>query len=319
MIIRYCVDEKLPFPARNALSVVQAALKVNRHIATSLIHDGAVTCRGRSVLQPHAKFDVGDQVEICYVPPTAAKQKRKGAKSGQSRFEVIHDDPSLLVVNKPAELLTLPTPHRERHTLKSQIDKWLASQGHPGPSICVHRLDRGVSGVLVFAKDSDTAQALRSQFSQRKPKRKYVTIVCGHLENASGTFRSHLATDEQTLHRYSVANPDEGELAITHYHLRELWRDASLCEVTLETGRRNQIRVHFAEAGHPILGDPRYRPEQAQHPLWPYKRIALHAELLGFKHPDSDQFMEFTAPWPQEFRDLRRRLNTGSPKPFRRP
>ncbi len=307
MIIRFRVDERLPAPARSAVQIVQTALKASRKVAVELLHTGAVTCNGKVITQSHIHFAPGDQIEIDHVPPSANPSVGR-TKATKVRFCVIHDDPYLIVVNKPAGILTVPSPQRERNTLKSQIDKWLLKNGGEGPSICVQRLDRGVSGVLVFAKDQETGGLLREQFAKRKPSRKYAAIVAGCPAAHSGTFESYLTTDSVTLGRYSVQNPDEGQLAITHYQVREQWGDVSLCEVTLETGRRNQIRVHFAEAGHPVLGDPRYEVERAKHPQWPHKRIALHAEQLGFRHPRGGKRLEFTIPWPQEFRDLRRRL-----------
>ena len=308
MIIHYRVDERLPLPARTAVNVVQAALKVNRNTAANLIHEGAVQCRGRTVTQTHARLGIGDQIEIDYIPQPAKPAKKKTKKATTSRrFEVVYDDPQLLVVNKPAELLTIPSRHHEKNTLKSQIEKWLAHTGSSASAICVHRLDRGVSGLLVFAKDLGTAERLKDQFAQRKPRRKYAAIVRGHMDEERGTFTSYLATDERTLQRYSVPEAEQGQLAITHYRVVERWSDVSLVEVRLETGRRNQIRVHFAEAGHPVIGDPRYRPDEAQHPLWPFRRLALHAETLGFVHPSTGQPLQFSAPWPQEFRDLRRK------------
>src|SRR5690606_28973065 len=111
--------------------------------------------------------------------------------------------------------------------------------------------------------------------------------------------------------RYSTSEPDVGELAITHYEVRQRLGDATLVQVQLETGRRNQIRVHFAEAGHPILGDPRYRSDLAVHRAWKWKRLALHAESLGFQHPVTGEPLEFTSRWTTEFQDFRRRVRRG--------
>jgi 23S rRNA pseudouridine1911/1915/1917 synthase len=304
LITRFTVTEALPLPARTASHVVQAALKVHRSVAERLIHEGGVSCRGKTVSQTHHKFRLGDEVEIDYVPQPA-KPARK-AKS-QARFEVVHDDEQLIVVNKPAGLLTVPTPKREPNTLQSQIRKWL-ERNQPGTqAICVHRLDRGVSGLLVFAKSPEVADQLRDQFAARKPQRRYAAIVYGDVKSDKGTFQSYLATDA-ALNRHSVDDPQAGELAITHFEVKERWKGATMVQVRLETGRRNQIRVHFAEAGHPVIGDPRYRADLAEHPLWPLKRIALHAETLGITHPATGEQLLFTAGWPQEFRDFRRRL-----------
>ena len=127
----------------------------------------------------------------------------------------------------------------------------------------------------------------------------------------AGSIRSHLATDE-ALNRYSTGDPNVGELAITHYEVIDQFSDAAIVRVQLETGRRNQIRVHFAEAGHPILGDPRYRTQEATHRFWPYSRLALHAESLGLTHPVTGEKLQYVAPWPQEFRDFRRKASRGA-------
>ena len=305
VIVRIKVDAKLPPPARTVLNIVQSALKVHRTVATQLIHEGAVRSGGRTLAQTHLKLDVGAEVEIDYAPQPKATPTRKDP-SRTSQFEVIHDDEHLIVVNKPANLLTVPTPKREPNTLQSRVRTWLAKTQPDALAVCVHRLDRGVSGLLVFAKTYDAADLIRAQFAARKPERQYMAIVQGKLSQASGTFQSYLATDE-SLSRHSVQDPNGGELAITHYKVRESWSDTTLVEVTLETGRRNQIRVHFAEAGHPVLGDPRYRTQEASHRWWPYKRLALHAETLGLMHPETNEPLRFVSQWPQEFRDFRRK------------
>ncbi len=304
LIVRYTVASNLPQPARTVVNVVQMALKVHRSVAEKLVHDGAVQCHSRTMTRGHALLQVGDEIEIDYAPQPIKTPSRKA--NPQERFVVVHDDEHLIVVNKPAGLLTVPSPKRDANTLLSQIRKWLVRSQPGAQAICVHRLDRGVSGLLVFAKSDEVAEQLREQFGARKPLRRYTAIVQGVLRQARGTFRSYLATNE-SLHRYSVAKPQAGELAISHYQVQERWPDTTLVQIRLETGRRNQIRVQFAEAGHPIVGDPRYRPQQAEHPLWPLKRLALHAETLGLSHPQSGEKLVFSAPWPQAFRDFRRR------------
>ena len=163
----------------------------------------------------------------------------------------------------------------------------------------VHRLDRGVSGLLVFGKTKAIAALIRDQFAARKPERKYIALVAGHLAQQEGEFRGLLATDK-ALNRYSTDDEEIGQFAATHYRVMERLGDTSLVEVWLETGRRNQIRVHFSEAGHPVLGDPRYQPEAARHPGWPYERIALHAQTLGLTHPITGEVLRFEAQLPGE-------------------
>lgn len=295
----------MPQPARNALALVQSQLKVSRPIALGLLHDGVVSVNGRVVRQPHWQLKPGDVLDIEYTPqPVVTSNKRR--PTSREPFEIVYDDPHVMVVVKPAGLLTVPTPKRESNTLLGNINRYLARRQAGHEAFSVHRLDRGVSGLLVFGKSLEMALRMREQFQQRKPKRQYTAIVTGRMENRSGTFRSYLATDAD-LNRYSTQDPAGGELAITHYRVREQFPDAAIVSVQLETGRRNQIRVHFADAGHPIIGDPRYRSDQARHHHWPYSRMALHAETLAIVHPVTGEELEFVAPWPQEFRDFRRK------------
>lgn len=301
----FLIDARVPPPARNALSLVQSHLKVQRSIALGLLHDGLVSVNGRPVFQPHWNLKPGDLLEIEYAPQPAATPK---SKAKREPFEIAYDDQYLMLVVKPAGLLTVPTPKREGNTLLGNINRWLDRQQPGVQAYCVHRLDRGVSGLLVFAKSLEMAHALREQFQARKPQRKYVAIVSGRVEPASGTIRNYLKTDE-ALNRYSTDDSEGGELAITHYEVREQFADAAILTVQLETGRRNQIRVHLAERGNPIVGDPRYRTQQAQHRHWPHSRLALHAESLGLEHPVTGEPLQYVAPWPQEFRDFRRKAS----------
>lgn len=306
LIIRFRIEASLPLPARTVLGAVQIALKTKRSVAEQVIHEGGVTCRGRLLCQGHHRLQIGDQLEIDYAPQPMKSSKCLSA-SAANRFEIVHDDSSFIVVNKPAGLLTVPTPKRESNTLQSQLRKWLSRQQPGAHALCVHRLDRLVSGLLVFAKTFEAADAIRDQFASRKPERCYTAFVAGQMKTSQGTIRSYLSTNEQ-LSRLSSEDPTAGELAITHYRVIEQWRDVALIEVRLETGRRNQIRVHLAEQGHPILGDPRYRPQEAAHPAWAHQRVALHAETLEIQHPETKKVMRFVASWPQEFRNLRKQL-----------
>src|SRR6185295_4031447 len=127
--------------------------------------------------------------------------------------------------------------------------------------------------------------------------RRYIGIVVGKVKPAQGTFRSHLATSA-SLDQYSTQVENKGRFAITHYRVLKEVQDLTVVEVQLETGRRNQIRVHFAERGHPVLGDPRYRPREARHERWREKRLALHAVSLGFEHPTTEEPMQFESELP---------------------
>lgn len=296
---RLVVDERFPPPARRLESLVQQLLRVSKQEAARAIHEGAVRVNGRFVRMPATMLAVGDRLEVDYEPPVVVAPTKR-VKESRGQVEAIFEDEHLIVVNKPAALLTVPTPYKEPVTCISLVEKRLQSAGQGDErAYCVHRLDRGVSGVLVFGKRLDVAEALRDQFAERKPERLYLAIVAGVPQQRAGTFRSHLATDGE-LNRYSTRDTSAGELAITHYRIVKELRGAALVEVQLETGRRNQIRVHFAEAGHPVLGDPRYGKNVRMPPQWNHRRLALHALSLGFTHPVLGRPLRFEATLPRE-------------------
>jgi 23S rRNA pseudouridine1911/1915/1917 synthase len=208
-------------------------------------------------------------------------------------------------VDKAAHLLTVPTPARENDTLLNHLQAYVSrGRKHLGRVGIVHRLDRGVSGVLVFTKTEAVAEMLRQQFAAAKPEREYVALVAGRMQKDRGTFDKRLAVDKRTIHRRCATTPGEGERAVTHYAVEKLGTDVTRVRVRLETGRRNQIRVHFADAGHPVLGDPRYGKDEARHRRWPHRRMALHAAVLAFMHPVTSRALRFEAPEPKEFADV---------------
>lgn len=309
------VPSTIPFPARALGSVLQNLLGIPASHSQWLVENGCVGVNQRICRRVRERVEPGDVLDIDWVPMPVAPPRGVKRQAHRSAIEFLYDDSALCVVVKPAGLLTVPTRYGEAKTLISSVERRLKDVDPKAKVYCVHRLDRDVSGVLVFAKSLEAAEAIRDQFAARKPERKYISLVAGVMDPPSGTITSYLATDAD-LNRFSVQDPDRGELAITHYSTKVVWNDASLVEVRLETGRRNQIRVHLAEANHPILGDPRYRTEMASHTAWPHRRIALHAETLSLKHPTTGEVLSFQAPWPQEFRDFQR---AASRKSQRRP
>jgi 23S rRNA pseudouridine1911/1915/1917 synthase len=183
-----------------------------------------------------------------------------------------------------------------------QIDNYLPST----VSIhVVHRLDRETSGLLVFAKSPGVCRKLKEQFENRKPERVYNAFVKGLVRPEKSFFRSFMATDED-LNQYSVEDgeEEEGKLAVTHYQVEKYLDDATWVKVKLETGRRNQIRVHFSENKNPVLGDKRYETELAKHPRWTDKNLALHAETLGFTHPTTGKKLSFKSEMPDRMKEF---------------
>lgn len=263
-------------------------------------HEG-VTLNGTECLDYGAQVMARDLVGLSYDPER--KYREKPAERKTHGFSLVFRDEHLAIVNKEAGILTVPTDRREKNALVDLLSNHLAGGQSRGPKVCVvHRLDRDTSGLLVFGQRPAIAEDLIRQFSARKPEREYYAIVAGKLAQDQGEIRSLLQTDK-ALNQKSAAR---GELAITHYRVITRYPDASLVAVNLETGRRNQIRVHFAEMGHPILGDVRYEKDRAFHPNWPYKRLALHARMLGFSHPVSRRELRFETELPEEFKKFSR-------------
>ncbi len=327
---------------------VQSLTGLSRAGVRGVLDHDCVRVNGAPASLAHATLNVGDVVEVTYDPHT--RYHEKPAIKDDPAYRILFEDEHLLVVNKAAHVLTVPTPSGKGKTLIDALQRHVdraprkahrkgGQKGRNGRSSralhVVHRLDLGVSGVMVVAKTGADAASIRNQFASHKPQRLYVAIVNGIVEQRKGTFRSHLATDG-TLNRYSTKNAEKGELAVTHYEVQSTAHGATVVRVKLETGRRNQIRVHFAEAGHPVLGDPRYpregqppprparrvrdgsalgnsrgdrdtrakppaSPVTSLHPKWKSRRMALHARSLSFQHPATGELMRFETDLPAEF------------------
>ncbi|NWG12371.1 MAG: RluA family pseudouridine synthase [Acidobacteria bacterium] len=225
-------------------------------------------------------------------------------------LEVVYEDQDVLVVVKPAGLLTVSTPHEKQRTAHAYLREYLKHRSPGSKVFVVHRLDKFVSGLLVFAKSERIQWQLRRLFEAHAIDRKYLAIVEGDVERNAGTIQSHLKEDHRLRMRSTPSSLD-GKRAVTHY--RVLRRSAGLTclEVSLETGRKNQIRVHFSELGHPIAGDRAYGSRSD-----PLGRVGLHAFRLGFEHPGLHRKMLFEAEPPPEFQPfLPAKRNRGQGNP----
>lgn len=287
--------ETVSTPDQRVDRVVQGLTVLPRRQVRGLFDQGCVLVNGRTCTQPFERVSAGDRVEVRYEPSRRYRETKKPWRD--PAFQVVFEDEHLIVVNKEAGFLTVPTPRDEIDTLIDRVSAYLIARGRGVQAHVAHRLDRGVSGLLVFGKSARVSSKLRDQFELRKPQRLYVAIVAGVLDQEEGTFRSHLAT-AKNLDRYSKQPGNDTQLAITHYRVQQRLNGATLVHVWLETGRRNQIRVHFAEAGHPVLGDTRYASRLATHPRWQKSRLALHAMALGFEHPVTGEAMSFESTPP---------------------
>ena len=214
------------------------------------------------------------------------------------RLKLVYEDDDIIVVDKGYGLLSVDTDtSRKSHveTAYSILREYVKSK-HPSNKIfIVHRLDRDTSGLMVFAKNVEAKEALQHNWNNMVLERKYVALLDGELAKESGEVRSHLA--ETVQHEvYSTDEPSEGKLAVTRYRVRRKGKGRTLAEFSLDTGRKNQIRVHAHDLGCPITGDKRYGNGSG-----PLHRLALLAETLRFAHPVTRLDMNFTSPVPSQF------------------
>ncbi len=221
------------------------------------------------------------------------------------RFRIVYEDPHLLVVDKPAGLLTVPVPGTRARNLQDLLNRYLESQKRTARA--AHRIDRYTTGLVVFAKGRRAWEGLVAQFRAHTPERVYLAVVRGRLEEDAGTLRHRLELTRDGFRQRVVERG--GTLAVTHYRVLERFADATLVEVRLETGLKNQIRVQFRAAGHPLVGDRHYAWEEEGRTR--LGRQALHAWKLGFDHPVTGKPLRFESPLPRDLEALLRRLRAG--------
>lgn len=287
------------YPSDSRLDhIVAECLQLTRSQARGLFDFDGVRVDGRFCGDAGQRRGESQSLELRYIP--GKKYEPVGFGWQNRPFHILFEDNSILVVEKKAGVLTVPSDKGERHTLIHSLQDYLKrTSKYQVTLVAVHRLDRETSGLLVFAKGQAVADNLIAQFKEQKPHRLYAVIAAGHLTKDQGTFESRFITDA-FLNQHSSRTGDKGLLAITDFTVLERLKDTSLVQAKLRTGRRNQIRVHLSEAGHPVIGDQRYRSQQAKHPQWPHRRLALHAQTLGFTHPMSGEPLSFESPIPLE-------------------
>ncbi|NGX58293.1 MAG: Ribosomal large subunit pseudouridine synthase D [Chlamydiae bacterium] len=246
----------------------------------------------RSWLKNGRVFVDNIMVKIGATSVTPGQVITLGTKPQPDKIKTLYSDRHLVIIDKPAGILSVATNYETTKTAHSFLKETHKSQKiHP-----VHRLDRDTSGVMVFALTLEARDGLKDLFETHDIHRQYHAIVEGHLENPTGKWKSYLYEDKN-YHVHSTENPENAKLAITHYEVIKTTKKTSHLKLTLETGRKNQIRVHCQDAGHHVLGDKKYGPGTI-----PCKRLCLHAHLLQFTHPITGKKMSFESPVPKHFK-----------------
>jgi 23S rRNA pseudouridine1911/1915/1917 synthase len=249
----------------------------------------------------------GDAVRLWIDRPGSGRAALRPVTIGDLR--IIFEDESLIVVDKPAGLLAVPLERKsDAPSVYEQIRTHFRSRQKLRPFV-VHRIDRDTSGLVVFAKNAGAQARLKEQFKRREPERVYWAVVYGHPSPASGTWRDHLVWDRKALIQKETHPRDpQASEAISEYRVVEQFRDASLIEVRLQTGRRNQIRLQARLRGHTLVGERRYVYGPDALRGIPFERQALHARRLAFLHPLDGRRLEFEAPLPADLEALLQRL-----------
>ncbi len=211
------------------------------------------------------------------------------------RMKLVYEDDDIIVVNKGYGLLSMGTDKVKDGTAYSIVRDYVKWQDPRNKIFIVHRLDRDTSGLMMFAKSIEAKEAMQHNWNNMVLNRKYLAVVEGKVKEPEGAIKSYLAENAQ-LEVYSIENPSDGQLAITRYKSLKCKNGYTLLEVELDTGRKNQIRVHMKDLGHPIVGDRKYGAKTS-----PIHRLALHAQTLRFIHPITRKEMNFTTPIPTSF------------------
>lgn len=302
-MIEINVDETL-IGKRLDIALTQQAEVPSRSFAQKMIKDGSVKVNGSSEgVISKTSLKPGDTITF-----KVEVEEEGDIRAVAYDLDIIFEDESLLVINKPKGMVVHPAPghlhdtmvnYLLHHTRLSDINA-----GRPG---IVHRIDKDTSGLLVVAKDNKTHEHLAQQFFHHTNLREYCAILWGVPEAICGTVDRPLG--RHPVDRKKRAVREDGKNAITHWRVMEAYKYLSLVKCRLETGRTHQIRVHLASIGHPILGDSVYGkfrnfakdyPEHVKQALKAYEGQALHAQKLGFKHPKTEAWMEFNAPLPKD-------------------
>ncbi len=229
--------------------------------------------------------------------------KKAGKRTDTRPFRIIYEDQHLLVVDKSAGILTVPIPGKSSRNLKDLLDEFLTSK--KCRALTVHRIDRYTTGLVVFAKTERARDHLVAQFKARTPERVYLAVARGSLPD-EGTLRHKLMLGKAGFRQFAVRSG--GADAVTHYRVIERLPGVSVLEVRLETGLKNQIRVQFMEAGHPLAGDRHYERAEGEEKY--LDRQALHSWKLSFIHPASGKKITAEAPLPKDISGMLEKLRT---------
>lgn len=282
---RFVVSQEQPL-----LEFLLENVKQSRTKIKATLQGRGIKVDGKTVTQFDFTLRPGMKVAV-------SRSKRNQQEFKNRYVKIVYEDRWIIVIEKNIGILSMAAGHSSLN-VKSVLDDYFKKSRQKCTAHVVHRLDRDTSGLMIYAKDIDTEQALEHDWHNIVYDRRYVAVLSGEMEEDQGTMQSWLK-DNKAYITYSSPVDNGGKLAISHFSVLDRTTEHSLVEFKLETGRKNQIRVHAADMGHPVCGDPKYGNGDD-----PIHRLCLHAWLLCFNHPVTGEPMEFETPVPTAFRQL---------------
>lgn len=280
----YVVNDEAPL-----LEWLIANIKGSRSKIKATLQGRGIKVNGKCVTQFDFPLQKGMKI--------AVSQTKKNDQFKSRYVKLVYEDRWLVVVEKNIGILSMAAGHRSLN-VKSVLDNYFQKTGQKCRAHVVHRLDRDTSGLMVYAKDMETEQIFEHNWHEIVYDRRYVAVVSGEVAENEGTIANWLK-DNKAYVTYSSPVDNGGKYAVTHFHVLDRTTEHSLVEYQLETGRKNQIRVHSADMGHPVCGDTKYGNGDD-----PIHRLCLHACVLCFWHPITRERMEFDTPVPTSFRQI---------------
>lgn len=269
--------------------IMKAMNGISRNKAKDILSGHGIAVDKKNVTRHDFELHPGMVVRI---------SKHKKSTDLKSKYvKIIYEDKDLIVIEKSVGILSMAAA-AQQFSVKTILDEYFQRRHFKCTAHVVHRLDRDTSGLMMYAKNMEVQRILEEHWQEIVTDRRYVAVVCGRMEKEGGTIASWLK-DNKAYVTYSSPTDNGGKYAVTHYHTLDTRERHSLVELKLETGRKNQIRVHMQDIGHPVLGDSKYGNGYN-----PIGRLGLHAYRLDFYHPITGERMEFETPFPTLFERL---------------
>ena len=285
----YAASKYIEIPVREESNLMDFLLKqmgTTKNRAKDLLTGRAVSVDRKLATHYDTPLHPGQVVRV--------SRHRQNTMLLNKYVKIVYEDKDIIVIEKSEGILSMASTPKQ-YCVKNVLDEYFEKRHFKCTAHVVHRLDRETSGLMIYAKNIETAKILEDNWHDMVYDRRYIAVLCGRVEKEGGTIQSWLR-ESKSFVTYSSPTDNGGKLAITHYHRLRCTDDFSLVEMKLETGRKNQIRVHMADLGNPVAGDQKYGNGRD-----PLHRLALHAYRLNFYHPITREQMQFETPIPKEF------------------